>query len=120
MKMLSPRLFTFITAVLAGLSVVEAKADPIPGVEQVAPGVQRIDGSKVQVLNLDVTALEAALTANPSFAAARKLLGRNGIPSVGPGGSTVYMCKVRDTVSNANKIVILFVKGDVILQHSIL
>lgn len=89
------------------------------GVEQVGPGVLRVDGSKVPSISLDTAAFEAAIKEDKSFSAAKRLLGGNGIPSVGPGGSTVHMYKVHDQALAKDLVLILFVNGNSILDYLI-
>jgi len=112
----------FVVAAIAVAGLVQPgaeQASEVPGVTEIAPGVQRIDGSKVPSIRLDAPALEASLKEKKSFGAAKKLLGGNGIKSVGPGNSTVHMYKVHDVVSGKDLVVILFVKGDAILDYLI-
>jgi hypothetical protein len=106
----------------AALSVAEPSAaqdGPAPGVTDVAPGVRVVDGAKVPSTSLDAAALDAAITAKKSLRAVRGLLGGNGITSEGPSGTMLRMYKVRDTVTGKGMVVVLFVKGDEIVEHLI-
>lgn len=105
----------FCTVLIATLAV--PVAAQTPGVTELAPGVQQIDGAKVPSLGIDTTALEAVIKEKRSFRAVRKLLQGDGITSVGPGNTTVHMYKVHDTVSGKDQVLILFVKGDEIVDH---
>ena len=84
-----------------------------------APGVRVVDGAKVPSISLDAPALDAAITAKKSLRAVRGLLGGNGITSEGPGGTVLHMYKVHDTVTAKDMVVVLFVKGDEIVEHLI-
>src|ERR1700742_1647814 len=104
------------SAFAAGLAITTAslaQTDP-PGVTTGAP---EIDGAKVESVGIDTAALEANIKDKHSFAAAKKLLGGNGIDSVGPGGTTTYMYKAHDTATSRKFLVILFVKGDAIVDY---
>jgi hypothetical protein len=94
-----------------------AQTNPTPGVETVAPGVQVVDGAKVPSLSLDAAALEATIKEKKSLRAVRKQLGGDGVTSIGPENTTVHMYKVHDTVTSQDLVVILFVKGDAIVDH---
>ena len=112
----------FPALAVAGFTCVQpcsAQTSVSPGVREIAPGVREIDGSKVPSLHLDATALEATIREKKSFSAAKKLLGGNGISNVGPGNSIVHMYKVYDTKTGKDLVVILFVKGDAIVDHLI-
>ena len=114
--------FLFPAIAVAGFTCAQpcsAQTSETPGVTEVAPGVRKIDGSKVPSLRLDATGLEATIKERKSFSAAKKLLGGDGISNVGPGGSTVHMYKVHDTISGKNVVVVLFVKGDAIVDYLI-
>ena len=107
-------------AVLAVSQSSAAQTERIPGVEDIAPGVRTIDGSKVPSLSLDASALEAAIKEKSSLRAMRKLLGGDGIASIGPANTVTHMYKVHDTVTGKDLVVILFVKGDTIVDHLIM
>lgn len=112
----------FVLPVIAVAGFVQpcaAQTNGMPGVTEIAPGVQQIDGGKVPSINLDAPALEAYLKEKKSFSAAKKLLGGSGIKSVGPAKSTVHMYKVHDVISGKDLVVVLFVKGDAILDYLI-
>jgi hypothetical protein len=107
-------------AALASLLAMEAgaaRAQPVPGVQDIAPGVRVVDGAKVPRLSLDATALQTAIKEKPSFRAVKKLLGGDGVTSPGGGGSTVHMYKLHDTVTGKDMVAILFVQGDRIVDH---
>jgi hypothetical protein len=110
-----------VCAVLfAGLAAPElcaAQDSPTPGVTNVAPGVREIDGSKVPSVGIDVGALEAIIKEKKSLSAVRDVLQGDGVTSIGPAGTTVHIYKAHDTVSAKNLVLILFVKGDVIVDH---
>jgi len=109
-------------AVLAGLLAAgssTAQSGPTPGVQDVAPGVRVVDGAKVPSTSLDATALEAVITAKKSLRAVRGLLGGDGITSAGPDRTVLHMYKVHDTVTAKDMVVVLFVRGDVIVDHLI-
>ena len=94
-----------------------AQTESTPGVQNVAPGVRVINGAEVPSAGVDTSALGAMIKEKHSFSAAKDLLGGGGIDSVGPGGTTTYIYKVHDTVSAKNFVVILFVKGDTIVDY---
>jgi len=96
-----------------------AQDAPTPGVTDVVPGVRVVDGAKVPSHSLDASALEATITAKKSLRAVRGQLGGDGITSVGPSGTTLHMYKVQDTVTGKEMVVVLFVKGDEIVEHLI-
>ena len=62
---------------------------------------------------------QAAIKDKHSFRAGKPLLGGNGIPSIGPGGTTVHIYKTHDTVTAKNLVVVLFVKDDTIVDYAI-
>ena len=106
-------------AVILAAGSSAAQDAPTPGVTDVAPGVRVVDGAKVPSHSLDAATLEAAITAKKSLRAVRGLLGGDGITSQGPGGTVLHMYKVHDTVTAKDMVVILFVKGDEIVDHLI-
>lgn len=93
-----------------------AQSDSVPGVQNVAPGVRVINGAEVPSAGVDTAALEAMIKEKHSFRAAKDVLGNNGVDAPGPGGTTTYIYKVHDTVSAKNFVLILFVKGDTIVD----
>ena len=109
-------------ALIAGLVTCApsfAQDEPTPGVESPAPGVRIIHGNEVPSIGVDAAALEAAIKDKHSFRAVKPLLGGNGIPSIGPGGTTVHIYKAHDTVTAKNLVVVLFVKDDTIVDYAI-
>ena len=108
----------FVAGLLAAGSAA-ARGDPTPGVVDVAPGVRAIDGAKVPSVALDASALEAAITDRKSLRAVKKQLGGDGITSIGPANTTLHMYKAHDTVTGKDLVVVLFVKGDEIVDHMI-
>jgi hypothetical protein len=113
------RKLTFVT-LAAGLAVTTismAQTDPTPGVKNIAPGVREINGAEVPSVGIDTGALEATIKETHSFAAAKALLGGEGIDSVGPGGTTTYMYKAHDTVTAHKFVIILFVKDGSIVDY---
>lgn len=108
-----------IVAGLASFTLVTAQDNATPGVSQVAPGVTQIDGAKVPSQSVDIDALRTTLATETSFTALKKLLGGNGVESMGPSGTTLHMYKVSDQGTKANYVVILFVKKGVVLQQMV-
>jgi len=90
-----------------------------PGVTEVAPGVREIDGAKVPSVSAETAALEAMINDKKSLRAVRKMLGGDGITSPGPQGTTVHMYKMHDKTTGKDQVVVLFVKGDAIVDHLI-
>lgn len=113
------RAFAYALAIggLAGPSVCHAQDRPTPGVTEVASGVREIDGAKVPSLRFDAASLEATLKEKKSFGEVKKLLGGAGIASVGPAGTTTHMYKVLDTATGKQMVLILFVRGNQIVDH---
>ena len=86
------------------------------GGTEVAPGVRVIDGVKVEVLTISGEAIKAAIKADPKFSGIKNMLGSEGITNPGPSGSVTHMYKLRDTDDDADKVLILFVKGGKIVD----
>ncbi|OXE37479.1 MAG: hypothetical protein CGW95_01355 [Phenylobacterium zucineum] len=84
---------------LAAPTVSQAQDGNTPGVTEIAPGVREIDGTKVPSLRFEAESLEVTLKEEKSFRKIKKLLGGEGIASVGPGGTTTHMYKVLDTTT---------------------
>jgi len=106
-----------LTAIVCGLAT--GAIAETPGVENVAPGVRVIHGDEVPSAGIDSGALEALIKEKHSFRAANKMLGDNGIDSVGPSGTTVHIYKAHDTATGKKLVVLLFVKEDAIVDYSI-
>lgn len=104
-------------ACLAAPSVCKAQDGPTPGVTEPMPGVQVIDGAAVPALRLEAASLEATLKEDKSFAEIKRLLGGAGIPSVGPAGTTTHMYKLLDTATGKQMVLILFVRGNRIVDY---
>ncbi|MEO8115199.1 MAG: hypothetical protein ABI655_12505 [Phenylobacterium sp.] len=79
--------------------------------------MRSIDGAKVPALRFEGASLEATLKEKKSFRDVKKLLGGAGIASVGPAGTTTHMYKVLDTATGKQMVLILFVRGDEIVDH---
>jgi hypothetical protein len=109
--------FAALAAGLAITTVSMAQTDSIPGVTNIAPGVREVNGAEVPSVGVDTAALEANIKEKHSFAAAKALLGGNGIDSVGPGGTTTYIYKAHDTVTAHKFVIILFVKDESIVDY---
>ncbi len=78
-----------------------------------------IHGDQVPSISVDSAALEALITDKKSLRAVSKQLGGGGITSIGPSGTTLHMYKAHDTVTGKDLVVILFVRGDAIVDHLI-
>src|SRR5262249_46534281 len=89
-------------------------------VQEIAPGVQSVDGGAVQSISVDIAALEAALAKKPSLSIVTKMLGAAPVVSPGPNGTMVHMYKVKDSATGAEKVALFFVQGrDKIIDHLI-
>lgn len=90
-----------------------------PGVTEVAPGVRQIDGAKVPSRSVDTAAVEALIKESKSFSAVAKVLGGKGIASPGPANTTTHMYKITDQASGKAQVVVLFVRGNAIVDYLI-
>jgi hypothetical protein len=88
-------------------------------VENVAPGVRVIHGDQVPSQGIDRAALEAAFQDKKPYSDVRDLLGGDGIPTVGPAGTTVHIYKAHDTATAQKLVVIVFVKDGEVVSHLI-
>lgn len=104
-------------ACLAGASASQAQAGATPGVTEIAPGVRVIEGAEVPSLRLDAASLEQTLKQKGSFRDLKKILGGAGIASVGPAGTTTHMYKLQDTSTGKQMVLILFVRGNKVVDH---
>jgi hypothetical protein len=106
-----------VCAGIVAILIVPASAEETPGVTQIAPGVQQVDGAKVPSQTVDMAALEALIKDKKSLRAVKGVLHGDGVTSVGPAGTTAHMYKVHDTASGKDLVLILFVDGDKIVDH---
>ncbi|AOL23014.1 hypothetical protein Ga0102493_111995 [Erythrobacter litoralis] len=107
------------SALLFSNNPLAAQAVSEPGVTEPVPGVRVIDGSKVSQRPVSSSALLTAIAADPGFKGIAKLLGGKGIESPGPQGTVTHMYKIRETDSDTDKVVVLFVKGGKVVEHLI-
>ena len=94
-----------------------AQEEETPGVTQVAPGVTQIDGSKVPSTQVTEAKIEAAIAEDNRFKSVKKLFDVKGIKNPGPAGSTTYIYKIKDPDTDANMVVILFVRDKLVLDY---
>jgi len=106
-------------AMIVGVIAGKPALAQTPGVVNIAPGVREIHGDQVPSQGIDRAALEAAFKDKKSYSDVRDLLGGDGIPAVGPGGSTVHIYKAHDTTTAAKLVVIVFVKDGEVVDHLI-
>jgi hypothetical protein len=111
-------------ALILALAVVSgdparAQSAATPGVTEVAPGVREIDGAKVPTTQLTASRLKTAIETDKSFKNISKMFDVKGIASPGPSGTTTYMYKMHDAETGADVVVILFVKGNEIVDFLI-
>lgn len=117
--MLLSRKALLIVAASIFAQPIAAQSSNTPGVTQVTPGVQQIDGSQVPATKISVSALTAAIEKDRSFSAIKRLFTVEGITNPGPAGTTTYMYKIRDPETGQDAVAILFVKSGRIIDFMI-
>lgn len=106
-----------VTALLLPTGIIQETETP--GVTEVAPGVRRIEGAKVPTTSVDTVALEALIKETKSFGEVAKLLGGKGIASPGPANTTTHMFKISDQATGKAQVLVLFVRGNAIVDYLI-